>query len=158
MNRPEFERFATQYWGQKVAKVNYNLPNDFCKNNNVDSDNFLVKISTNNITYKIEYLQLRSISNLTESECIELFHVIHTDKSIYTIKKVEKQLNYILFEYDILERSGKQKINCTSELYFSKLYEFREPCDYLKSIGVLVPFAQYSISQLLSLGWVVIKQ
>jgi len=30
--------------------------------------------------------------------------------------------------------------------------------DYLRSIGILVPFAQYSVEQILSIGWAVVKK
>lgn len=123
-NRQDFERFAVQYWGQKVG---------------IDSLNpsYLINISSK-VTDGgwVKCLQLRSIDSLTDEELI------------YAI-----QCEGYVSEFHILNLGVPVKdflLDNINTLHANTV-------DYLRSVGILVPFAQYSCEEIISMGWARIK-
>ena len=86
-----------------------------------------------NLSHPDFKLHLRSIDSLTDEECNKINNI--NGYSSYAIISKE----------DIIRRSGNDSLGFKS-------------IDYLRSIGILVPFAQYSVEEILSLGWAVVKK
>ncbi len=132
-NRKDFDRFAALYWGQNVAMIHPLV-----------SEVSLFTVGILPID-KIHHLQLRSIESLTDEEFSRVSVLLGNAPN-----------------YDgYLVESGKNIIIALSEV---SLYEYAFSAteiliiyDYLRSIGILVPFDKYSIEQILSLGWAVVK-
>lgn len=98
------QAFFAQYWGQNFATVSVGLD--------------LYDCQTVNTAWfsEIEYLQLRSISQLTDEEKVYLESLPDTQ------------------DYP------------------------RKSADYLRSIGVAVPFRQYSVEEMIEKNWIKLKE
>jgi len=142
-NISDFERFVVQYWGQVVGKLEW-------RQGCIPAEP-IVEIDTLSLTSfddPIVCLSLRSIDSLTKPELIHIGTLLgwqadHFKRPDFILR--EKARTWVTWPED---QTGNR-----TEPYLS-LRVF----DYLRSIGVLVPFANYSIEKLLSLGWVVIKE
>jgi len=78
----------------------------------------------------IDYLQLRSIDSLTDEEIKTMW-----------------------------PNCSKMIAPLVTAIQCLKLNAFRpNEIDYLRSIGIIVPFDKYSVEQILSLGWAVVKK
>lgn len=124
MNRQDFEHFAVQYWGQKVGG----------RNDLSGSAHFLGTVGHHLINI-ITHLELRGIDSITDEECMGINKILHDDA-------YEKYFHIAIINQTkwLLDRMNTALPGFT----FTKSWAL---VDYLRSIGILVPFAQYSVEQ-----------
>lgn len=126
-NRKEFERFAALYWGQTTGLGSEPAG--------------IIGISIYTIK-RITCIRLRSIESLTDEE----------------YGKIAELTGY----FDPKPYIGK---NAIDEMFgFDKGYTPIEECvyasmglqiyDYLRSIGIAVPFMNYSVEDMVKMGWI----
>lgn len=121
------ERFLAQYWGQKCGK------NKYC-NLSVNKSNIL------NITH----LELKSLSQISDEDCILIFNKFYTDSNLYSdTKKI----------YDI---KNAIKSNFSEDVVFEEDFIFYT--DYLRSKGYALPYMDLSVEDLVEYGWVKLKE
>lgn len=79
-------------------------------------------------------------------------------RSIESLTATEKETVYRI-HYGRIDYTGEINISKDNIWWVYKLQHLRPPVlDYLRSIGILVPFDKYSVEQILSLGWAVVKK
>ena len=120
-------RFFAQYWGQKVAKET-NYPNSPT-----------INTSTALILNELEnyHLELKPLSKITEEDAFEVASII--SNSIHDSKSKELVSYY---KEDILK---DPEVLCHASY---------TTVDYVRSRGYALPFMEYSLEDLISLGWV----
>jgi len=138
-------RFFSQYWGQKVG-----VKDKF--------DNWTVG---NIFGLDFECLELKPISKITDEDAIKVAILMTKFKwNLDLGVKVIQQENQIRIYYDA-KSSGFKHTTTIYDDFFGRNY-IGEPIqplsgeifDYLRSKGYAVPFMEYSVNDLISLGWV----
>jgi len=132
MTNEEKQAFFCLYYNQKVAKIMVKFPASyFCKVVTVVLPPF----------YNIDHLELRTIENLTDSELIKIGVITQTNEDIDHLKQGTIYVRRMKSNTNILE----------SRLVNQQLI------DYLRSIGILVAFRQFTPEILIAEGVVKIK-
>lgn len=152
------ERFFVQYWGQHVQKYK-----------GTDANLYPINEDLKEGDLHKSFLQLRSIESLTDEELISICKIASplsfsgkSDLSKWAVDKCEEtnfatvyyKHNAHSFEIDLYDLSidiyiDKELMTGTKQSAVT---------DHARSIGILVPFAQYSVEEILSLGWAVVKK
>lgn len=124
------ERFFAQYWGQKVYKNReFDFPSAYGR----------VTIPSHGLGHG-DYLSLRQASNLTDEEAIE----------VAKIGGVSYQLESSMVHHGrILLREYIDSSRCNV-----RGSDWMVIQDYLRSIGVCLPFMGHSVDTLVAAGWV----
>ncbi len=119
-NREEFEIFAAQYQGQRVAKLPLTGP----------YEGKLFSVGGFG-SASVKYLELRDIVTLKDEELNLLFFDLFNRPEQAVLAPLATALQYY-------------KMDCFD----------RRQVDYLRSIGIALPFRQYSVIQMVELGWI----
>ena len=159
MNRQDFERFAVQYWEQKVGV-------------RIEEENIMTHVAypcgvCRAFIDEISYLNLRSIQQLTNEELNSIAKIVIPYTGRYEFAKTDNgihiKLPYIGTEYMYLPFKGllitlkhPKWMKPQDEILTAK--DNMKAIDLMRSIGILVPFAQYSVEQILEMGWAVVKK
>lgn len=132
MNRPELdqefkEKFTAQYWGVDVgtfyqSSITHVITEAYIRVMRYNPDS---------------YLLLRSVSDLTDSEAIEVAKIVYQEPYMHTPDEGRWYMKYTV------EGSRFRDLSCA---------------DYLRSIGCALPFMGYSVEELVAAGFVKIKE
>lgn len=110
-----------------------------------DKEAFIVQYWNQNILrHDLRYIELRSVRQLTDKE--------------YSL--VAKISGVAFFEQDSIKVGHFVMSEFMSGYAHPKTepFEFLKVFDYLRSIGILIPFRGYSVEEILRLGWAKIKE
>ena len=91
-------------------------------------------------------IELRSIDSLTDEEAIDYFNILWARLN-------QKRSMDFKIEYG----RGWSK-NLISDRFGFTPSKLLNGIDYLRSIGILIPFREYTVEQILENGWAVIKE
>lgn len=115
--------FFAQYWGYPRGKVT-----EFNKN-------VISKVGVQNIGY-IGYLELKHLSQITDEDATEISNIISsTIINVDTGNEVIISIEEVKYDIEVLAFASYSTV------------------DYLRSKGYLLPFRNYSIEDILKLGW-----
>jgi hypothetical protein len=123
-------RFFAQYWGQDVCQKKGG-----------------------------SYLKLKPLSKITDEDAIEIIKIIDLKSNRFINVNYsyaeKKQLPYIK---SVISDKGRFDINDNFYLIIdNQLIEFSlNIFDFLRSKGYAVPFMEYSVDELINLGWVLL--
>ena len=122
------EKFFVQYWGQKILKIT--------------SSKFEEVGSQWNLKHPSFKLLLRPLSALSDNHAIEYFDILWHES--HKSKSKEFKIEY-----------GKEWANnLLSERFGLIPSNILNGIDYLRSKGYTLPFMQYSVEDLVNLGWI----
>ena len=115
-------RFFSQYFNQEVALIpSYPYGNDLIK-----AKVYIIK--------EIQYLELKSLSKITDEEIIRVANYLDIQfSSAYSDE-------FVISEY---RKAIKSPENLSAVVF-----------DFLRSKGYALPFMEYSVEDLISFGWV----
>lgn len=135
------ERFFAQYWGQKVLELPYLVMREV--------DGFYLQV----VAKHNKPIHLRTLLSITDEEAIEVAKIMDVERSdfwtdqlkdcrVYAGDPVLKELDYDAS----FAKAGRQYV-IDGRL---SLYAY----DYLRSVGIAIPFAGHSVADLVSAGWI----
>ncbi len=122
------EKFYAQYYGQKVLHMDDESEMDYV---------FPVVKSTFFTTNHDNYLVLRSILSITDDESVEVAKIWRPDRDV----------SYHSVKY------GRAIIDGLDHLMVG-FFMFGQITDYLRSVGVALPFMGHTVEELMEAGWV----
>jgi hypothetical protein len=122
-------RFEALYYGQKVLAIN------------AFESKGLYIVDFKNVGSKNTSLYLRSISNLTDEE----------------YKWFANHSAYKLDDKNIVA-VGKSMVKAMFEPNGWSGNTLQQMCDYLRSIGILIPWMDLSVETIIAYGWAKIKE
>lgn len=132
------QRFFALYWGQKVAFVPFKEPSDQICN---------VKDRCSYGEIKAEYLLLRPLSSITDTEAIELSKILDPNLSV-------EDLDSVVTEYKgQLVRSFEEIDFVPAENQISPI-RIHFACQYLISKSFAIPYMGHSVAELEKAGWI----
>lgn len=135
-----FERFAFLYYGQKVLRVT----SEMCVRVGMDGWN---------ISHTSNYLELRSLADITDEDAIELVKIkypLFRDLECKVARPINRQNNIrVVFYRDEKPCEYSQFTEWNLEIF---------QIDFLRSRSYLLPFAGYSAQDWIDSGRVKIKQ
>lgn len=126
MTNEEIGAFYSLYYGTKTASC---------------SENYNHRVGISCDIWDIDFLELRTIEQLTDEELIELSKICWNEKELHSSECGECIIDWIKHTNGVLIKGKTQPVY-----------------DYLRSIGVLVGFRQFTPEMLIKLGIVKIKQ
>lgn len=141
----DHEAFIAQYWGQELLR---------CSHWNESRPN-----GTVNIFWLREYmsaekhLSLHCLSSITDEEAIECCRIMDVDGN----NAFESEAHFDLASAtDWLESLFTHPAGYYIDGYTGN--QLLSLIDYLRSIGILIPFRTYSIEEIIGLGWAKVKE
>jgi hypothetical protein len=156
-NEANKARFFALYWGQEVLS-------DIANNN----ERVLYPIVKSNMYRILESdLSLRSISSLTDEECIKLAAlVLENPFNRYRNIQVTRDFKITGFPYiAVHHKNVRQRFNIDCTHVNFSVYDMEEDVssqidmkpwaciDYLRSIGILIPWMDLSVEYIKAYGW-----
>jgi len=151
MTNEEKQAFKALYWACKIGRTN-------------NEDNQLIFTVNCSNLFCIDHIEIRTIEQLTDEELIELIKLQISSSHPYGNSFMFIKINrYEAWQSSISFSFIDDGELCNSELALldgSKDYELlnRKQIDYLRSIGVLVGFRQFTPEMLIAEGVVKIKE
>lgn len=142
------EAFMMQYYGQKVF-----MPYDKCLRPEKVKEQ-VVKMFPNC------YLSLRSIESLMDEECMEVAKIMlgsEYKERTHAVNPVIRSKDHIRVNIQAwfvtaIGFGGALSLSDMGANVY-KSVTLLAAYDYLRSIGILLPFREYSVEQIQSLGW-----
>lgn len=135
-NNDNKAKFFAQYWGQKVVV------------RDVKHDDILFNVWANTIIEVISdqriksYLELNCLSNITDEHALSISKTCYRGLEAHTVEAGKNIALGLVKEYSILH-VGEVLIFVT---------------DFLRAKGYALPWMELSVEQLVSLGWVKLKE
>ena len=123
------ERFFAQYWGQNVIQKE-----------NTERLSTVCGVTQQLMECSERWLLLRPILSITDEEAIEINSILHPNQF------ADKQI--IIVWITMLIKAGKGTISVFGRALSLEL------SDYLRSIGVALPFMGHSVEDLAKAGWI----
>lgn len=131
MNTPENKvRFFAQYWGQEI-QIEKRFDGD-----DLYMSTPLQGINQNSSVEK-RYLELKPLSSISEEDAIEAAKILNTNTE---------------YGFDLEDYLSDYEWNNIAPLEALNVY------DYLRSKGYAVPYLNYSVEDLIKLGWIRLKK
>ena len=120
-------RFFMQYYGQEVFAFD---------------EKESIRINSKTISYVSgeSFLRLKNVSDIKDEECVELFDKFYPNATRYS--PLEK----------IVDIKGAIRSDFSEYVIISEDFVFYT--DYLRSKGYALPFMEYSVEELVKMGWV----
>lgn len=126
-----------------------------------------IVVNTKNASSEDFFLELRNISQMTDEEFTTLFKRNNTDLKDLVIKKISRDERYIWVDFKWIPDNVKPEQIGTSDGYWHSAFALhffdntkfeQSTIDYLRSIGILIPFLYLSEKELIDHGFVKIKK
>lgn len=131
MTNEEIGAFYSLYYGTKTGMC---------------GDNIYRKVGVSCDIWDIDYLELRSVEQMTDDELVEVAKT--TERFLPSTPLIGQR---VLGELGLITH-----FKDGTEIFFTAKYTV-ETIDYLRSIGILVPFRQFTPEMLIAEGVVKLK-
>lgn len=131
--------FFAQYWGQDVL-----IEPDFIPFDEIIPI-ILMGVDLDTLS-DCDFLILRSISQITDEEAIDIQKILRLEDTQAGFETDKEQIKNHL-------KNGIEGI------FLIDFYGYSfEVIDYLRSIGILIPFRGYSVEQIIEMGWAKVRK
>lgn len=148
----EKAQFFALYWGQRVAA---NSARQYSPGWLVETP--LLEVSTEPYEWKMKkwYLELTPLYLITDEDAIKVANICFNDPNRMQMIKIGRHAIWYFFEVGlpvlnkIWTNEIDQSFGCNKMIYVA---------DYLRSKGYTLPWKNYSVEDLVNMGWVKLKQ
>ncbi len=151
---PTKDQFFVQYWGQKVLRL---------AGEPLTGWNHYYVYGESVEVWKTQYLELASLSNISDEDCIAVAKIMGYKKCKYIVRQPEN-----IFIEEFKTKSGEEITidlkSCSIEWNNGVGYDGYENSgaelnvyQYLQSKGYALPYMNYSVEDLIEKGWIKIK-